>query len=77
MSYLRLEVGGRIADGVKSGRLWIAKDGLDGWWDSTETLFDEDDRPDGDGAFDPVDVPLGPRRVNVALLSDALSTDWA
>lgn len=74
---LILEVGGRRWHGRARGLLWIARDGLDGWWDSAETLYDENINPDGDGAFDPVEVNVGPKRVDVVLLADASSPEWA
>lgn len=77
MSDLRLEVGGKIADGASNGNPWIGVDGLDGWWDSAETLFDETTLDTGDGAYDPTEVFLGPKRVQVVLLADASSPEWA
>lgn len=75
---LILEVGGRRAYGRNRGeKLWIGKDGVDGWWDSADTTWDEDINPDGDGAADPVEVNVGPKRVNVTLLADASSPEWA
>lgn len=74
---LRLEVGGRVADGNANGTLWIGSEGIDGWWDSAETQFEEDTQQDEDGAFDPTEVYLGPKRVQVHLIADASSSDWA
>ncbi|KJL39904.1 hypothetical protein [Microbacterium trichothecenolyticum] len=77
MGVLMLDVGGRRADGGRNGKLWIAENGLDEWWDSAETEFDEESAPDGDGAYDPTEVTLGPRRFPVSLLADASSPEWA
>lgn len=77
MGTLMLEVGGRRFDGGSAGKRWIGRDGLDGWWDGAETTFDEQSDPDGDGAYDPVTVNVGPRRVNVTLVTDASSPMWA
>lgn len=74
---LMLEVGGRRASGMANGKLWIGKNGLDGWWDSAETLYNEETSDDQDGAYDPSEVRLGPKRVNVYLLADASSPGWA
>jgi hypothetical protein len=77
MGALTLDVGGRRFDGAANGNAWIARDGLDGWWDSAETLY-EDETSDGvDGAFDPVTVSVGPKRVNVALVVESSSPEWA
>lgn len=77
MGDLTLEVGGRRFDGSANGNQWIGRDGLDGWWDSAETLYDEDTSDGVDGAPDPVEVSLGPKRVNVRLEIASSSPDWA
>lgn len=77
MGDLMLEVGGRRFDGAADGNAWIARDGLDGWWDSAETTFEEELVESGDGAFDPAEIVLGPKRVNVTLQVASSSPDWA
>lgn len=78
MGVLMLEVGGRKADAGANGKLWIGPDFAEsGWWDSAETSYGEEIDPDGDGASDPVEVNVGPKRVNVTLIADASSPYWA
>jgi hypothetical protein len=78
MGVLMLEVGGRKADAEANGKLWIGTDFSEsGWWDSGETLWDEETDSDRDGAADPVEVNVGPKRVDVTLLADASSPEWA
>lgn len=77
MGRLMLEVDGRRFDGGAGGKRWIGRDGLDGWWDGVEPQYEEEIDPSGDGAYDPVAVTVGPRRVNVTLITDASSPVWA
>ncbi|MBQ9917351.1 MAG: hypothetical protein IJO71_09145 [Microbacterium sp.] len=77
MGTLMLEIGGRRFDGGNGGRQWIAKGGLDDWWDGAEPTYEEQADPSGDGAYDPVTVNVGPRRVNIKLIIDASSPAWA
>lgn len=77
MGRLMLDIGGRRFDGGNAGSHWIAKEGLEGWWDGAEPTYDEQQDPSGDGAYDPVTVNVGPRRVTVKLITDASSPAWA
>lgn len=77
MGTLTLEVGGRRFDGAANGNAWIGRDGLDGWWDSPETLYEEMTSDGVDGAEDPVNVTVGPKRVNVRLEIASSSPEWA
>lgn len=78
MDSLMVEVGGRRFSGGADGHMWLLPDALlEGWWDSPETLFDDDPIPGQDGSFDPEDVTLGPRRVNFNALIESSTSEWA
>lgn len=77
MGRVMLEIDGRRFDGANGGSQWIAKGGLDDWWDGAEPTYEEQQDPSGDGAYDPVTVNVGPRRVNIKLVIDASTPAWA
>lgn len=74
-----VEVGGRRFRAVNrhpSG-WWIHTEGLDAWWDSPDTRFDEDLIPGQHGAFDPDEVLLGARSFPFIGRHEASSAAWA
>ncbi|WP_100813009.1 hypothetical protein [Microbacterium lacus] len=77
MSDLMLDIDGVRFDGMPNGLRWIAKDGLDGWWDSAETTEESELLGDDDGEHEDVDVFVGGRRVNLDLWVESSSSDWA
>lgn len=77
MGALTLEVGGWSFDGAASGTKWIGRDGLDGWWDSPEVLGEDVTLDDRDGALDPVESFVGPRRVNVLVQIESSNSNAA
>jgi hypothetical protein len=67
--------GRRLYTEPGAGRWWLEE--LEGFFDSPGTRFDENMIPGEDGAFDPDDVQLEPRRVVVRGTSEASSPGWA
>ena len=56
---------------------WIHTEGLDDWWDSPDTRFDDVAIPDGDGSFDPPEVFMAARMFRFRGRHEAVSALWA
>lgn len=77
VSDLRVNLDGRVFDGRSSGNLFVARDGLDGWWDSAETRTPDDVLPQSNGSQTPNDILLAGRRVVFKGWMDSPSTTAA
>ena len=78
MDDLIVAVGGRKFYGRShERRAWVLREGLEDWFDSPETQFTEDMIPEQDGAVDPDEVFVGPRRITVNLRASSSSEEYA
>lgn len=76
MDALMVEIDGRrLHTEPGTGMWWLTE--LEGLYDSPETRYDENLVPGEDGAFDPDEVLLGPRRVVVRGTCESSSPGWA
>ena len=74
-----VEVAGRrfrAVDRHPSG-WWIHTNGLDDWWDSPETRFDDDPIPGQHGSFAPDAVLMGARMFAFTGRHESVSAEWA
>lgn len=76
MDALMVEIDGRRLHTEPGGGSWWLT-GLEGLYDSPGTRFDENLIPGQDGAFDPEDVLLEPRRVTIRGECEVSSRAWA
>ena len=76
MDALMVEIDGRRLHTEPGGGSWWLT-GLEGFYDSPGTQFDETLIPGQDGAFDPEDVLLEPRRVTIRGECEVSSRAWA
>lgn len=76
MDALMIEIDGRRLHTEPGGESWWLT-GLEGFYDSPGTRFDETMIPGQDGAFDPEDVLLEPRRVTIRGECEVSSRAWA
>lgn len=73
-----VELDGRRFDGRATAQTWwVLPDGLEDWFDSPETRFDEDLVPGMHGAFEPEPTLMGPRRVTFRARNQASSEAYA
>ena len=76
MDGVTVEIGGRrLHSGPHDSGWWLT--GLEGWFDAPTTRFDEDVVPEQDGAIDPSQVLVEPRRITVQGTCEVASAGWA
>lgn len=74
---IRVEIAGRVIYGERATGWGLLPGALDGWWESATSYADEVLIPGADGAFDPQEVLLEPRRVSILGAVVSSSADWS